>query len=86
MQREGLLQEVLTKRSSLKEKVSYLTESLENSHLCLTYDDLRDGGALAKSVKDFTFFPDVSCNDTFLDLINFTEGCEPRNGLCKNMV
>ena len=86
MRREEFLQKVLTERSSLKEKVTYLKESLENSHLCLTYDDLRDGGALTKSVKDFAFFPDVSCNGAFINLINFTEGCEPGNGLCENMV
>ena len=53
MQREEFLQEVRIKQSSLKEKVTYLKESLENSHLCLTYNNLRNGGALAKSVKDF---------------------------------
>ena len=66
--------------------MSYLTKSLEKSHLCLTYNDLRNGGALATFVKEFTFFMDVSPNDAFLDLINFTGGCESGNGLCENMV
>ena len=66
--------------------MSYQTDLLDNSRLCLTYDDLCNGGALAKSVKDFTFFPDVSCCNAFLDLINFTEGCKPWNRLYESMV
>jgi hypothetical protein len=31
-------------------------------------------------------FPDFECNDTFLEVINFTAGCEPREGLYKNFV
>ena len=66
--------------------MSYLTKSLEKSHLCLTYNDLRNGGALATFVKKFTFFLDVSRNDACLGLVHFTEGCNSGNGLCKNMV
>ena len=36
-------------------------------------------------MKEFTFFPDFACNDAFLDVINFTEGCEPGEGLCENL-
>ena len=36
-------------------------------------------------MADFTFFPDYESNAAFLDVINFTEGCEPGNGLCENL-
>ena len=52
----------------------------------LSYDDLKPGGILEKYVNDFTYFPSFNANDAFLDLINFTEKCEPSNGLCENMV
>ena len=46
---------------------------------------MKSGGILGKHVKDFTFSPDCDCNDAFLDLLNFTEGCEEGNGLCENL-
>ena len=36
-------------------------------------------------MKEFTFFPYVACNGAFLDLIRFTDGYDPGDGLCKNM-
>ena len=47
---------------------------------------LRTGGILEKFVKDFTFFPDFDCNNAFIDLINYTDGCDPGEGLYENMV
>ena len=52
----------------------------------MSYEDLRPGGVLGKHVNDFTFFPNFECNDAFLDLVNFTDHCEPGQGLCENLV
>lgn len=41
---------------------------------------------MAGAVKVFTFFPNFDCNGAFLELINFLDGCEQREGLCKNLV
>jgi len=68
--------------SELREKI----ELVQREKRLLTYDELRDGGILSNFAKDFTFFPNIACNDAFLDLINYTEGCEPGNGLCENLV
>ena len=57
----------------LKEKVSRLKQEvvqLESRKLRLSYKALYPIGALAGSVKEFTFFLDVKCNDAFLTLIN----------------
>ena len=54
---------------------------LEEKKHVLSYDDLKPGGILEKYVNDFTYFPSMNANDAFLDLINFTEKCEPGNGL-----
>ena len=73
----------------LKEKVSRLQQEvgqLESRKLRLSYKDLYPGGALAGSVKEFTFFPDVECNDAFLALINFSDECDPGDGICENLV
>ena len=59
---------------------------LEAQKVVLSYDDLRPGGTLADSVGVFTLFPDLVCNEAFLNLINYTEVCELGDGLCKNMV
>ena len=59
---------------------------LERRGVRLSYNDLRPGGVLGNSVKEFTFFLNVGCNDAFLDIINNTDGCEPGEGLCGNMV
>ena len=49
------------------------------------YDDLRPSCVLGKFVKEFTFPPDFECNDAFLDLTNYTDGCEPGEDICENM-
>ena len=72
----------------LKEKVSRLEQEvvqLESRKLRLSYKDLCPGGALAGSVKEFTFFPDVECNDTFLALTNFSNECDPGNGIFEKL-
>lgn len=73
---------LLDQNKELKSKI----EMLEQKKCVITYDMLRSGGQLHKYVNDFTFFPDVECNDAFLDMINYTEGCEEGNGLCENLV
>ena len=78
LERDGLKKEV-------EEMSGYIVE-LEARKVTLSYDDLKPGGTLADSVADFTFFPDFDCNEAFLDLINYTEACEPGEGLCENMV
>ena len=81
--------EVRVERDGLKEEVDRLGSlilDLERSRIHLSYDDLRPGGVLAKAMKEFTFFPDFECNDAFLELINFTDGCEPGEGLCEKFV
>ena len=80
---------VCLERNQLKKEVKELTDTileLEARKVVLSYDDLRPGGALADSIGDFTFFPDLTCNEAFLNLINYTEVCEPGDGFCKNMV
>ena len=53
----------------------------------LNYDDLVYlDSTLAGSVKEFTFFSTVKCNNEFLALINFRDTCHPGDGICKNMV
>ena len=72
-----------------KEKVSRLEEEvaqLESRKLRLSYGDLYPNGALAGSVKEFTFFPMVECNDEFLALLNFSDECDPGDGICENLV
>ena len=59
---------------------------LEGRKVVISYNDLQSGGTLADSVGVFTFFTDLACNEAFLNLINCTEACEPRDGLCENMV
>lgn len=54
---------------------------MEKQKLQLSYDDLRLDGSLDGFVKDFTFFLDFYLNDAFLELINYSEGCEPGDGL-----
>ena len=76
--------------SSLSNEVSELQNSLEELRLKqhqfpLSYNDLKPGGALGKCVSTFTFFPTFEANDAFLDLLNFTEGCDEGDGLCENM-
>ena len=86
--RENYLR-VCLERDTLKADVGEMTDcirDLEARKLTLSYDDLRPGGTLAASVGAFTFFPDFASNDAFLNVINFTEACEPGEGLCENMV
>ena len=78
IERDKLLEE----NSRLKSKI----EELEEKKLVLSYEDLKPGGVLEDFVKDFTYFPNFACNDAFLHLINFTEGCEPGKGFCENLV
>ena len=40
---------------------------------------------VASFVKEFAFFPDFDCNDTFLELVNYGDGCRPGDGLFENM-
>lgn len=61
-------------------------ESIEQQKGFLSYTDLKPGGKLYEFVNDFTFFPTYESVDAFLELINYTEGCEPGDGLCENMV
>jgi hypothetical protein len=63
-----------------------LVAALEHHLIHLLYDDLKPGGILAKAVNELSFFPDFECNNAFLELINFTYGCEPREGLCEIFV
>ena len=41
---------------------------------------------LHKTMKEFTFFSMVKCNNECLVLINFSDGCDPGDGICENMV
>ena len=71
----------LRKVGELTNEVSELQNSLEElrlkqHQLPLSYNDLKPGGALGKCVSTFTFFPTFEANDAFLDLLNFTEGCD----------
>ena len=78
---------MVAERDLLVRKVVGLQDkvvSLEQRRLCLTYNDLKPGGMLESSVKEFTFFPDFECNEAFLELINF--GDDGEEGLCQNMV
>ena len=59
---------------------------LEVRKVVLFYDDLRPVGTLADTIGVFTFFPNLACNEAFLNLINYTEACVPGDGLCENMV
>ena len=62
-----------------------IIDTLEAQKNYITYADLKPGGILSDVVKDFAFFPDFDSNDAFLDVINFSEVCEPGNGLCENL-
>jgi hypothetical protein len=73
----------------LKTSVECLESQLQGHGRFLTYDDLREGGLLAKSVKEFTFFATVECNDEFLKVLNFTDDdydgtLKDGDGLCQN--
>ena len=70
--------------SKLKAKITELEELVKQRNLTLSYDDLKPGGALAKCVEVFTFFPDFECVDAFLEWMNW--GDEPGGGLCEDMV
>eukprot|EP00984_Skeletonema_dohrnii_P017350 scaffold7876_cov70-Skeletonema_dohrnii-CCMP3373.AAC.2 len=60
-------------------------EKLEKEGKVISYDDLKPGGTLANSVKDFTFFPNYICNEAFLDVINHTSDRPAGKGVCENM-
>ena len=69
-------QRVVVERDLLAREVAELRDQvvcLEQRKLCLTYDDLKPGGVLGSSVKEFTFFLDFDCNKAFLELINYGE-------------
>ena len=74
------------KDARIVDLVAKTIKMLEEKKHVLSYDDLKPGGILEKYVNDFTYFPSFNAHDAFLDLINFTEKCEPGNGLCENMV
>ena len=86
MRDDALLEIRMEKRNILDENMELATKLQTLQSSFLSYDDLRPGGKLSAFVKDFTYFPDFDCNDAFLDLINFTEGCPPGDGLCENLV
>ena len=76
-------------RNFLRKKVHRLEKviaNLERRRVCLSYNDLRSDGHLGGSKKHSTFFPDFYYNDAFLDVVNYTGGCEPGEGLCENIV
>ena len=80
---------VCVERTQLCEENARLKQviaDLKRRGVRLSYNDLRPGGVLGGSVQEFTFLPDFGCNDAFLDVINNTDGCEPGEGLCENMV
>ena len=87
--------EVRLQRDEAVKKVDILTDEIKALHdrldklkshqLPLTAEHFKPGGALEKFVADYTFFPDWDCNEAFLHLVNFTEGCPPGDGLCENM-
>ena len=73
----------------LRKKVNFLKKvivDLEWRVICLLYTNVKPGGRLNGSVEYFTFFPNFDCNDAFLDVVNYTNGCEPGEGLCGIMV
>ena len=87
--RDQKVLKIRVEHNELREKVNRLGSlflDLERCRVHLLYANLKPGGVLAKAVKDFTFFPDFECNDAFLELLNFTDSCEPREGLYKNFV
>ena len=79
------LDDALKENESLRNKIKDLEAQLKEKNFCLSYDDLKPGGKLAKHVKDFTFFPNFKCNDVFLDFINYTEGRPEGDGMCEKM-
>ncbi|KAL7529558.1 hypothetical protein ACHAWF_003026, partial [Thalassiosira exigua] len=81
--------EIRLKRDQLKEENAQLRKriaSLEQRKLVLCYDDLHPGGVLVEYVIDFTFFPDCDCSDAFRELVNFTNGWNPGEGLYERLV
>ena len=75
------LDDALKENESLRNKI----KDLKAQHFCLSYDDLKTGGKLAKNVNDFTFFSNFKCNDAFLDFIKYTDGRPKGDGMCENM-
>jgi hypothetical protein len=82
--------QVCVERDQLRHNVDHLQmriTKLEKPRVgFLSYADFQPGGILADAVEEFTFFPGAACNNAFLDLINFTDGCDPGDGLCENIV
>jgi hypothetical protein len=78
------IDEIIAENVELKAAMDELAS--KKSQLPLTFEDLKPGGVLGGKLVDiFTFFPTYEANDAFLDLLNFTEGREPGDGLCENM-
>eukprot|EP00956_Cyclotella_meneghiniana_P037816 scaffold145202_cov37-Cyclotella_meneghiniana.AAC.1 len=75
--------ELTAENTDLKSELHKLKQN--TAQLPLTFDDLKPGGVLGKSVSVFTFFPTYEANDAFLELLNFTEECDKGDGLCENM-
>ena len=73
---------VLTTVSHLKKMIV----DLERHGVCMLYIDVKPGGHLDGSAEYFTFFSDFNCGDAFLDVVNYTDGCEPGQDLCENNV
>eukprot|EP00978_Attheya_sp_CCMP212_P027786 scaffold93977_cov62-Attheya_sp.AAC.1 len=51
-----------------------------------TFDDLFSDRALAKHVGVFTYLPTADANNSFLEALDYAEGCDPDGGLCQNLV
>ena len=89
IERDQLLEINRLERDQLldaNQRLQQLVDDLDHRKFCLSYDDIKPGGVLGGAVKEFTFFPDFCSNEAFLDVINFTDGCEPGNGFCENMI
>ena len=63
-----------------------LVADLKRCQIHLLYNNLRPDGVLAKAARELNIFPDFECMDAFLKLINYTDGCEPLEGLYENLV
>lgn len=87
--KEGENIQIRLENNKLREENSELRrmiDMLEQQKAIISYDSLKEGGILGNYVNDFTWFANKACNDAFLDLINWTEGCEDGDGLCQNLV
>ena len=87
MLRDQVVLELHVQCDRLREEVNHLSDlvaDLQCFRIHLLYDNVRPGDVLAKAVKEFTLVLDFECSDAFFELINYTHGCEPGEGLYKN--